>query len=79
MDRDRVVTRPNHHLGRRVFSAELAVPGNRAESVALSFPVSTRRSKGSLMLHGSRDFPVPGLGAYHRQIRQLLTAWTDLV
>lgn len=39
--------------------------------MALPFPVINETFQGSLTLHGSRDFPVPGLGAYHRQIRQL--------
>lgn len=67
-----MVTRANHHLGRRVFIAGLAVPGICVEPVALPFLVIAKKFQGSLTMDGSRDFPRPGLGAYRRQIRQLL-------
>lgn len=40
--------------------------------MALSFPVINETFQGSLTLVARATSQVPGLGAYHRQIRQLL-------
>lgn len=68
------MTRPNHHLGRRVFSAELAVPGNRAESVALSFPVINETFQGSLTLVARATSQCQGLAPIIGRFGSYLTA-----